>query len=186
MNSADELTTLASWARAIRAALVQAEIDWQPLFDQAGIAPEALADPEARIPLSHTTRLWEAVVAATEDDAFGLRVARHVNQTTFHALTVTTLVSDTLLDAMERTVRYSRVVTDAAGTSVGGDATQCWMDLGHLPVDPHRHQIVHHVVARGHRRKDFTDPLRLFRGADGLVAEMRGLAHAGFDPLGVY
>ena len=136
MNSADELTTLASWARAIRAALVQAEIDWQPLFDQAGIAPEALADPEARIPLSHTTRLWEAVVAATEDDAFGLRVARHVNQTTFHALTVTTLVSDTLLDAMERTVRYSRVVTDAAGTSVGGDATQCWMDLGHLPVEP--------------------------------------------------
>lgn len=136
MNSADELTTLASWARAIRAALLQAQIDWEPLFADAGITPAALGDPEARIPLSHTTRLWDAVVVATGDDAFGLRVASHVNQTTFHALTVTTLVSDTLMDAMERTVRYSRVVTDAAGTALGQDANHCWMDLGHLPVDP--------------------------------------------------
>ena len=136
MTAADNITSLASWARAIRAALVQAGIAWEPLFCEAGIDPACLANPDARIPLSQTTRLWDAAVAATGDDAFGLRVARHVNQATFHALTVTTLVSDSLRDAMQRMVRYGRVVTDAAQMQFGEDARHCWVELGHVPVDP--------------------------------------------------
>lgn len=136
MTAADDITTLASWARAIRAALQDAGIDWVPLFHTAGIDPDCLADPDARIPLSQTTRLWAAVVAATGDEAFGLRVARHVNQTTFHALTVTTLVSDSLRDAMQRMSRYGRVVTDAARLEYGEDDGHCWLRLGHVPVEP--------------------------------------------------
>jgi AraC-like DNA-binding protein len=53
-------------------------------------------------------------VTATGDEAFGLTVARHVNQTTFHALGYSLTASTTLREAFERMLRYFRLISDAA------------------------------------------------------------------------
>ncbi len=117
-------TALTSWARAIRKALDAAGVDSARLFAEAGLDPAALDDPNARYPVAATTRLWQLAVTATGDDAFGLAVARHVSQTTFHALGYSLAASSTLKEAFERLQllrqqgerlrRYFRIVTDAA------------------------------------------------------------------------
>lgn len=107
-------TALTSWAKAIRKALDVAGVDSARLFAEAGLDRAALDDPNARYAVDATTRLWRLAVTATGDETFGLTVARHVNQTTFHALGYSLTASNTLREAFERMLRYFRLVTDAA------------------------------------------------------------------------
>jgi AraC-like DNA-binding protein len=107
-------TALSSWAKAIRKALDAAGQDSARLFAEAGLDPTLLDDPSARYPVAATAKLWRLAVAATGDDAFGLTVARHVGQTTFHALGYALGASATLFDAFGRVLRYFAVVSDAA------------------------------------------------------------------------
>ena len=107
-------TALSSWAKAIRKALDAAGQDSARLFAEAGLDPALLDDPSARYPVAATAKLWRLAVAATGDDAFGLTVARHVGQTTFHALGYALNASATLFDAFGRVLRYFAVVSDAA------------------------------------------------------------------------
>lgn len=107
-------TALTSWAKAIRRALDAVGQDSVRLFSEAGLDAALLVDPSARYPVAATTRLWRLAVDATGDDAFGLSVARHVGQTTFHALGYALNASATLFDAFERVLRYFAVVSDVA------------------------------------------------------------------------
>ena len=55
--------------------------------------PDALRDPDARVPRAALTRLWQLAVEATGDPCFGLEAPRFVAQTTFHALGYAVLAS---------------------------------------------------------------------------------------------
>lgn len=112
-------TSLSSWSAAIKACLDERGLDSTALFAQAGLDMALLADPKARYPLDATTRLWALAIEATGDETLGLSVARHVRQTTFHALGYAVMASATLAGAFERMVRYFRVVTDAGELSCG-------------------------------------------------------------------
>jgi hypothetical protein len=70
-------------------------------------------DPNARYPLSGTTRLWAIAVQVSGDPAIGLRVSRFVSPTTFHALGYALVASGSLREVFERIVRYHPVVSDA-------------------------------------------------------------------------
>jgi AraC-like DNA-binding protein len=136
-------TALTSWARAIRKALDAAGVDSAPLFAEAGLDPAALDDPNARYPVIATTRLWQLAVAATGDDAFGLSVARHVSQTTFHALGYSLAASSTLKEAFERLLRYFRIVTDAAGLALEAEPERYRVLL---QIDPSRTAVAPQAV----------------------------------------
>jgi AraC-like DNA-binding protein len=118
-------TALTSWAKAIRKALDAAGVDSPRLFTEAGLDFSALDDPNARYSVEATTRLWRLAVAATGDETLGLIVARHVNQTTFHALGYSLSASTTLREAFERMLRYFSLVTDAADLSFDRDG-ECY------------------------------------------------------------
>ena len=79
----------------------------------AGLDPTVLDDPNARCPLSVTTRLWQLAVAASGDPALGLKTSQFVSPTTFHALGYALIASSSLREMFERIVRYHRVVSDA-------------------------------------------------------------------------
>lgn len=115
-------TTLSSWVRCIKAALDARGIDGLALFRQAGLDPAALADPNARYPLAGTNALWQLATEAANDPAFGLDVARQVNQTTFHALGYSLLASATLEECFARLLRYFRIVSDAADLDLRHEA----------------------------------------------------------------
>ena len=109
----------------MRKALLAARVDADALLREAGIAPEQLSDPQARLPVAQTTRLWKLAVAATGDPAFGLRVAREVQPTTFHALGYALAASATLGEAFGRAARYCRIVTDAGELALEAVGEEC-------------------------------------------------------------
>ncbi|MCY1406575.1 HTH-type transcriptional regulator VirS [compost metagenome] len=108
-----EPTSLASWTRALRKQLDALGLDSAQLCRQAGLDPQWMDDPNARYPLSATTRLWQLAVEASGDPAIGLRVSRFVSPTTFHALGYALVASGSLREVFERIVRYHQVVSDA-------------------------------------------------------------------------
>jgi AraC-like DNA-binding protein len=106
-------TTLGTWVKAICRALEAAGCDSAALLTQAGFEVKSLDGPTVRCPLSQTARLWRIAVAATGDPAFGVKVASHIKQTTFHALGYGLSASSTLKEAFERVQRYCHVASDA-------------------------------------------------------------------------
>lgn len=108
-----EPTSLASWTRALRKQLDALGLDSTALCQQVGLDPQWMDEPNARYPLSATTRLWEMAVQLSGDPAIGLRVSRFVSPTTFHALGYALVASGSLREVFERIVRYHQVVSDA-------------------------------------------------------------------------
>lgn len=116
-------TTMATWAGAIARALGNSGIDDQALFAEAGIDYELVNRPDRRIPVADMTRLWQLAVRASGDPAFGLAVAQQVNLTTFHALGVAAMASETVSDAANMISRFASMVSDGIDMQVRiGDA----------------------------------------------------------------
>jgi len=122
-------TSLASWTRAVKTALDQQGFDGSALCRQAGIDP-ALTTADMRVPLAATTRLWQLAVQATQDSAFGLRVASAVKPNTFLVLELSMNASGSIAEMFQRVVRFFRVVTDAVELSF----TRCG-DEYHMCID---------------------------------------------------
>jgi AraC-like DNA-binding protein len=119
-------TVLAAWTGTLLRALDARGIDGVDLAREAGVTTDQLADPDHRVPIAASSRLWALAVEATGDPALGLDVSCHVLPTTFHALGQAFLASATLHDALERTARYCRVTSDVADVATevkGSDVT---------------------------------------------------------------
>jgi len=108
-----EVTTLGSVAGLIASTLRARGCDPEPLFAEAGLDPERIADPNARFPMPRMQQLWRLAVAATADPCLGLAAARQFQPAMLHGLGLAWLVSDTLLDALGRLARYSRLINSA-------------------------------------------------------------------------
>jgi AraC-like DNA-binding protein len=85
-------------------------IDPEPLFRQAGIDLLDASDSDARIPTQRIEKLLGLAVEATSNPCIGLHAARQFQPAILHGLGMAWLTSDTLLDALNRLVRYSRFV----------------------------------------------------------------------------
>lgn len=105
-------TTLASSALSIWRALESYGLEPRTLFERAGLDPAKLYDPNARYRDAKLYDLWQLALEATGDPSLGLKVASHWHPSTAHALGYAWLASATLKDALERTVRYFRIMTD--------------------------------------------------------------------------
>jgi AraC-like DNA-binding protein len=100
---------IAGWVKAICRALDAAGCDSGALLAEAGFDSQCLDGPGARCSVANTARLWRLSVAATGDPAFGVKVASHIKNTTFHALSYGLSASSTLKEAFERLQRYCHV-----------------------------------------------------------------------------
>ncbi|MDB4989642.1 MAG: AraC family transcriptional regulator [Myxococcaceae bacterium] len=110
-------SVISSWTRVILDALTELEIDPTEVLADAGFAPDALADPNARLPARATAQLWRRAALRSGDPAFGLFASRFVRPTTFHALGFAVSASATLREALTRLLRYSHLVSDAGELS---------------------------------------------------------------------
>jgi AraC-like DNA-binding protein len=123
VEGSERSSVLTSWTATLLRALEERAVDVDVLLGEVGLDTSIRVDPERRIPLSASTRLWNAAVAATGDDAFGIDVSRYVRLGTFHGLGHAFMTSPTLRAALERAARFSRVTADMAvsSTHVDGD-----------------------------------------------------------------
>jgi len=108
-----EVTTLGSVAALLAQALRSRDLDPAPLFAAAGIDLQDAMIPGARIPTTRMQKLWRLAVKATADPCLGLFTARHFQPAALHGLGFAWLASDTLHDALDRLVRYSRFINTA-------------------------------------------------------------------------
>ena len=107
-------TTIASWALLAAKAIDQSGLDSRKIFIQAGLDPDKLTDANARYSFDGMTRLWKLAVEKTGDPCIGLKAAHYWHPTSMHALGYSWMASSTLMDALQRTVRYLQVVSTAA------------------------------------------------------------------------
>ncbi len=82
------------------------------LFLAAGLDPTQINNPNYRYADEKLQVLWKLVLEKTQDECIGLKVALHIHPTTLNALGFAWLSSTTLLDALERLVRFYHIVTD--------------------------------------------------------------------------
>jgi AraC-like DNA-binding protein len=105
-----EVTTMGSVAGLIATTLRAYGCDPEPLFVAAGLDPGRVTDPNARFPMLRMQKLWKLAVSATGEPCLGLVAARQFQPAMLHGLGLAWLVSDTLLDAFGRLVRYARLI----------------------------------------------------------------------------
>lgn len=103
---------LTGWTGTLLRALDDRGVDVEALLDEVGIDPALLADPERRVALDASTRLWLAAERITGDDAFGIDVSRYVTPATFHGLGQAFTTSTSLRAALDRVARFARVTAD--------------------------------------------------------------------------
>jgi AraC-like DNA-binding protein len=76
----------------------------------AGHRREAEGDPDATIPLEVENALWDAAARATADELFGLHAALAIRPGAFDVLDYAVRTAPTLRAALDRLVRYNRLV----------------------------------------------------------------------------
>jgi len=82
------------------------------LFSDAGINPDLLNKPGARVSYASVNEIWAKATAIIGDPCFALASHKYWHPSYFHALGYAWLASHTLHDAINRFIRYLRVVSE--------------------------------------------------------------------------
>jgi len=110
-----EPTTLAALTHVLATALrKEYGIDPEPIFSAAGFNLDQPPSPQQRYPLSGIRKLWNLARTASGDAAIGLKTGKYVRPPRLYALGCAWMASSTLLDAMQRLVRYHRLLSTAS------------------------------------------------------------------------
>lgn len=113
-------TESVSVVRALLHAASRAHVPFDDLLAAAGVDP-ALDDPEVRVPVSTVHWLWEEIPRRSGDEWFGLHAATTLPAGAMGILEYIVGTTDTLHDALQHIVTYSRVMSDALQMSLDSD-----------------------------------------------------------------
>ena len=86
--------------------------DPEALYRDAGINPDLLSKPGARIPCASVNRIWAKATEIIDDPCFGVKGYKYWHPSYIHALGYAWLASHSLREALNRFVRYLRVVSE--------------------------------------------------------------------------
>jgi AraC-like DNA-binding protein len=95
-------------------ALARYGVDGRDACHAAGIDPDAIADPDARLGFAQVVRLYEAGSRLSRDAAFGLHVGECSHPAMFDVVGYITMNSPTVGAALQSLERYQRVWTDGS------------------------------------------------------------------------
>lgn len=108
----------AYWRGAASSSRFFRGVDRGALLRELHVPPAALADPESRLRVALDRRLWALAATRTGDPTFGLHVAASFGIGTFEALDYAMWASETLAGAIDRFVRFHRLIGDDAALRV--------------------------------------------------------------------
>ena len=110
----EEHTVLSNIALAISRVAETYGCNPQALLKDAGIDADSLQQPDSRISLNQHQKLWQLAIARSQRPCIGLDIGRAISPGTIHGLGLGWLVSDTLKSALERLIRFQRLVSTNA------------------------------------------------------------------------
>lgn len=145
-------------------------IDPAPLYIKAGIDPKLLSNPQARINISCVDELWRQVDARVDDPCLGVKMTEFWHPSMMGALGYAWLVSSSLRQGLNRTVRYIHVVSEDMNLALDDTpkGLRLTLDLENsIFTLPQHHDLVIAIVMHMYR----------FNFGEELVATEIKLAH---------
>jgi AraC-like DNA-binding protein len=107
-------STLGSVAALIAQTLRSYDCDPAPLLKTTGIDLGRTPGDGVRYPVERMQQLWQLAVDTSGDACFGFVAGEQLQPAALHGLGFSWLASDTLRDALNRLVRFSRLISTAA------------------------------------------------------------------------
>jgi AraC-like DNA-binding protein len=107
-------STLGNIAALIAQTLHSYDCNPAPLLQAAGIELGKISGDGTRYPAERMQQLWRLAIEASGDPCFGFVAGEQIQPAALHGLGFSWLASDTLRDALERLVRFSRLISTAA------------------------------------------------------------------------
>ena len=107
----DSPTTLAVTLVPVQQVLAAYELDFRALARRVGIDPDLPSKPDARGSVQKLHKLWRLASEQSGDPLFGLRVGQAARPAVFHALGLGVMSSGSVLAALRRIERYSRLLS---------------------------------------------------------------------------
>ncbi|NIB40810.1 AraC family transcriptional regulator [Pseudomaricurvus alkylphenolicus] len=104
-------SSISGWALAVARALDTYGIDSKSVFREAGIELERVFSSQSRVPVARMQNVWKHAAERLEQDDFGYSVAANLTPASFHGLSFGLYASQTLLELLERLIRYRRVIS---------------------------------------------------------------------------
>ncbi|MFP6807271.1 MAG: AraC family transcriptional regulator [Pseudomonadales bacterium] len=104
-------SSLATLAQALHTTLNQKGVDADDLFSRCGVDPAKRLDADARYPLYASNKMWRAAIHATKNPSLIYEVVHNIRPAMLHALGHAWIASRTLLEALQRFVRYHQLLS---------------------------------------------------------------------------
>jgi len=136
-------TTIATWVLPIIEAL-KPYCAARELLQHADIDYKYIRDTNRRIPLKNMKRLWDMAAAVSGNDCIGLEVSKYVNHTNLHALSYAHLASSSIRESLERSARFSNVISTAMRIDIRDHKEQLVVSLH--KVDGLSHEPSIHAI----------------------------------------
>jgi AraC-like DNA-binding protein len=167
-------TVSIAFVRPVLAALGEAGIEPAVAAARLGLSSEALADIEARITVEAYLRLWREAPVLARDADFGLRVGQLIPVGAYDVLDYILRSSETVRAAIEKAIRYFRIMSDASEPSLVVDR-----DVACL-----RHRLVSDGQPAPRHANEFVLSIIVarWRSAMGTPWPLRGVAFAHARP----
>lgn len=124
-------TSIATITEVIARTLESYQIDSKAVFESMDLPPEPYKNPDARINKDLMEELWLEAERLTGNPCIGFETGLNFHATNMHAVGYAWLASSTLREALERLVRYQRLISTAAEMDLIEDS-----DGVHLQIDP--------------------------------------------------
>ena len=91
----------------------RSRLDRVDLMKSVGLSEESIADPDARIPVAVMRRLWQAIIAQSDDEYLGVNIGRFVNARQMGLVGYAMYHSTNLYRALRNLSRFGRIVSEA-------------------------------------------------------------------------
>jgi AraC-like DNA-binding protein len=105
--------TAASWVRGVAELFAAEGLDVASVLAEAGIDAASLDAPGARVATEDISRLWDIAVARSGNDAIALAQGERPRPKSFDVVGYAMMSCANLRDALERLIRYLRLLSDA-------------------------------------------------------------------------
>lgn len=106
------------WFRGLLHAAGKIGMDEQALLAATDLTKESLASPYARLTLEQNLKLWRAIEQQSQLDNVGLAIGAQVKPIYFQLLALALMQSPSLGEALNKSMRYTRLLSDGGKYSV--------------------------------------------------------------------
>lgn len=99
------------------------------ICEHAGISPSGLGNPNYRCATEKISALWNAAINQSHNAQLALATSKLVQPASFDAVGYAMMSCATLRDALDRLIRYLRIVSDAARVELVERDSLYWVEL---------------------------------------------------------